>query len=1141
MFLEGTNDIAKGATAASVIAGDQQIINSAHAAGLKIIGATIIPRGGDGAWTNSMEQQRVALNTWIRLQANFDGIIDFDILLRGPVNAGNGAVTIQSQWSCFDGIHPNSAGYAAMGAFIDLSLFPTVAGQNVQYVPESTTPLIQLIGENSQIFSNGTYFTAFTPSRTLSTSGVLGTDLAFPVTLPDKTVFLFGDTIGAYQSGSQYVQSAGVGPYGADDSIGFIPNVDLSQCHYIGDVNQQLQQGNAAPNVGFGGCPSLHFYANPSHPSNQHIFEAIQISGLLPGEGEGPFRVPTAALAYNDRLYMFYVTMYQSNANPHFSLQSILARSDQSPESWSDTNPPTFTRLYTVSSHPVVADPTNPPPQAGDTGEFMFNPPVVMDSAKIASLGLTQGLPAALQGVQNVVFVFGSSYQYNQSNLYLAAFSLSDIEAGTSKWFYYKGNNQWSSQETDSAPLLTTGGSMGNHSVKWNDALHRFVLMYNNAGAQTQFSATPWGPWSDPVTIFSGNDYWGSRLIHHSGQDPIVRSLIPLVDSSGNPVDISNTVAGAPYSPNLLDQFTQNSDGSVTLYYTLSTWNPYEVFLMKSTFTLGCNYFLNLGGQGFPAQGGTGTITVTTAPGCPWTVENLPAWVMLTSAPSGAGKSTVTFQVFPNSGGDLSGMFAIAGQSFTVEQEAGSIVGLNFIGSMAHLAAEENWTTAFTLVNKSAATTTARLSLFGDAIDPSGDGPLTLPVVFPQQPPASGPLLAPTFDRTLASNALLLVDTAGAQIPPVLVGSAQLTATSAVDGFAIFHQIVTTQEAVVPMETRNASSYLLAFDNTNGLVLGVALENISAADAVIPVVIRDENGVVISAPGTSISVPGNGHFSFVLSDPANGFPVTASIRGTIEFDTPAGGRISVLGIRFTPPNNALTTIPALANVGTGGGSIAHLASGGDGWQTTFVLVNTGTSTAQFTLSFFADQTGALLSLPLAFPQPSGGAPTVASSVTQNLAAGATRVIVSSGAANLFTGSAQLTTAGHISGFVIFRHNNQEAVVPLESRNAGAYIIAFDNTNGTATGIAVNAVSTGQVNIPVTVRDDAGATIATDTITLSANGHYAFTLVTDRYTATANIRGTIEFDTPAGAQIGALGIRIPAVAAHTYTTLPALAK
>ena len=264
-------------------------------------------------------------------------------------------------------------------------------------------------------------------------------------------------------------------------------------------------------------------------------------------------------------------------------------------------------------------------------------------------------------------------------------------------------------------------------------------------------------------------------------------------------------------------------------------------------------------------------------------------------------------------------------------------------------------------------------------------------------------------------------------------------------------------------------------------------------------VIRDDTGVVISAPGANISLPGNAHLSFVLSDPILGFPVTANIRGTIEFDTPAGGRISVLGLRFSPPNSALTTIPALANVGTGGGSIAHLASGGDGWQTTFVLVNTGTSAAQATLSFFDDQTGSPLSLPLSFPQ--SGAPTLAPSVTQMLAAGATLVIVSGGVTpQLLTGSAQLTTTGHISGFVIFRHNNQEAVVPLESRNASGYIIAFDNTNGTATGLAVNAVSAGQVSIPVMVRDSTGATIATDTLTLNANGHTQFTLGTDKYPA-----------------------------------------
>lgn len=72
-----------------------------------------------------------------------------------------------------------------------------------------------------------------------------------------------------------------------------------------------------------------------------------------------------------------------------------------------------------------------------------------------------------------------------------------------------------------------------------------------------------------------------------------------------------------------------------------------------------------------------------------------------------------------------------------------------------------------------------------------------------------------------------------------------------------------------------------------------------------------------------------------------------------------------------------------------------------------------------------------------------------------------------------------------------------------------------------------------------VRDDTGAQIATDTLRLAANGHLAFTLRIDKYPVTVNIRGTIELDAPAGAEIGALGIRIPI--AHTFTTLPALAK
>ena len=171
-----------------------------------------------------------------------------------------------------------------------------------------------------------------------------------------------------------------------------------------------------------------------------------------------------------------------------------------------------------------------------------------------------------------------------------------------------------------------------------------------------------------------------------------------------------------------------------------------------------------------------------------------------------------------------------------------------------------------------------------------------------------------------------------------------MPATGNVDGFAIFHLIPSAQEAVVPLETRNASSYVLAFDNTNGVVLAVAIANVSAQPANVGIVIRDETGAVIGTPGTAFNLSADGHLAFVTSTT---LPATANIRGTIEFDTPTGGQISVLGIRTTPLGNSttITTVPPLANVGIGGGSFAYVAEGGDGWQTTFVLVNTGTTPA----------------------------------------------------------------------------------------------------------------------------------------------------------------------------------------------------
>ena len=281
--------------------------------------------------------------------------------------------------------------------------------------------------------------------------------------------------------------------------------------------------------------------------------------------------------------------------------------------------------------------------------------------------------------------------------------------------------------------------------------------------------------------------------------------------------------------------------------------------------------------------------------------------------------------------------------------------------------------------------------------------PLVLPFTFPQQTFA-GTTLGATLDQILDPHGQLIIDVAGSSSDPLSVGWAQLSTGGEVNGFAIFKNS-SGQEAVVPLETRDAPSYLLAFDDTGALATGVAIANLATAAADVKVVIRDDTGAQI---GTGlVNLPAQGHNSFTLTDARYGFPSTAGKRGTVEFDTPQNGQISVLGLRDNGP--AITTLPVLANTGTGGGTLAQIASGG-GWQTLITLVNSGSSSAPAQLNFF-DEQGNAMTLPLLFPQT--GVVSSTSLVSQTLAAGASLLIQTQGLAAQASqvGSARLTTTG----------------------------------------------------------------------------------------------------------------------------------
>ena len=86
IVFEATNDIRRGASADSVIAGLQDIISRVKAAKMKVIGVTIIPRAGSMGWEPAMAAARNALNDWIRHRAGFDAVIDFDRVVADPTN-----------------------------------------------------------------------------------------------------------------------------------------------------------------------------------------------------------------------------------------------------------------------------------------------------------------------------------------------------------------------------------------------------------------------------------------------------------------------------------------------------------------------------------------------------------------------------------------------------------------------------------------------------------------------------------------------------------------------------------------------------------------------------------------------------------------------------------------------------------------------------------------------------------------------------------------------------------------------------------------------------------------------------------------------------------------------------------------------
>lgn len=127
----GTNDIRRGAPAAQVITGMQDIAERVKARGLTIIGATLIPRHNRARtptnlidWDPARTKIRNDVNQWIRTRAPFAAVIDFERAVRDPANPD----LIYPPFNC-DGIHPSPRGYYEMDKAVRLDLFERGMGR----------------------------------------------------------------------------------------------------------------------------------------------------------------------------------------------------------------------------------------------------------------------------------------------------------------------------------------------------------------------------------------------------------------------------------------------------------------------------------------------------------------------------------------------------------------------------------------------------------------------------------------------------------------------------------------------------------------------------------------------------------------------------------------------------------------------------------------------------------------------------------------------------------------------------------------------------------------------------------------------------------------------------------------------------
>ncbi len=417
----------------------------------------------------------------------------------------------------------------------DNSSLPGHSG-SVLFVPGSIQKVCQVTGDTDLEFHQPTM------SMTQTRYGLVRADHGYSFEHHGKLFFLFGDTHPTDKfNGHPNSQTDLPRQYFDNDAIGYVSDSSAGPCFRLDFITDSIGAYKNPVVLNALGQPAIHLRTNES---------------------------PVSGISDGGRMFVIFGTDNPTDtASPPeplgYPARTVVAVSDD------DAN--TFHYLYSFSREP---------------------------GAKFINTAIGRGQDGYLYfwGTQ------GDSL-YRKSAVFLARKPAGSMADSTAIEYLHAvdpdGSPVFTTSEAGAVPLfhdslpgpggtMQVADGMGELGVDWNPYVQRWVMLYNclndtpknPRGIYMRTAERPWGPWSEPQTIFNPTRDAGYCFFIHravSSQNPTP------CDSLAGPDRMSDP--GGDYGPYFISRLTTGdvSKGTSTFFFTMDTWNPYTQVIMQAS------------------------------------------------------------------------------------------------------------------------------------------------------------------------------------------------------------------------------------------------------------------------------------------------------------------------------------------------------------------------------------------------------------------------------------------------------------------------------------------------------------------------------------------------------------------------------